>query len=154
MLEKKSPEAGLEYIHNGLSYSSNNPHNSLYSVIVRDNYSNSNIAFFTPDSFSQQLGYLPHRAGNIIAPHLHKRSMREVLFTHEVLFVKKGKVEVYFYDEEKRFLGTEILYAGDVILLCGGGHGFKILEETVMLEVKQGPYMGVIDKERFQGVEK
>lgn len=154
MLEKRSPEAGLTYVHNVSEERPVADNENIYAVILRNEYSNPKISFFTPDSFSQQLGYLPHKSGNIIAPHLHNSSKREVFFTHEVLFLKKGKVEVYFYDEKKEFLGTDILHAGDVILLCGGGHGFKILEEAVMIEVKQGPFMGTDDKTRFQGVEK
>ncbi|MBI3544759.1 MAG: hypothetical protein HY075_15925 [Deltaproteobacteria bacterium] len=144
-MRKETPQTGLEYIYND---------GELYSIILRDEYAGTSINFFTPDSFSQQLGYLPHKAGNIIKPHLHKLSRREVEYTHEVLFIKRGKVLVNFYDKQKAHLGSETLGRGDVILLCGGGHGFKVLEECVMIEVKQGPFMGLEDKERFDGVEK
>jgi len=145
MFRKTNPQLGLEHIYNG---------EELYSVILRDNYASSSIQFFTPDNFSQQLGYLPHKAGNIIKPHLHIQSKREVLYTHEVLFIKKGQVEINFYSNDKEHIGTEVLNGGDVILLCGGGHGFKILKDAVMIEIKQGPFMGLADKERFEGVEK
>jgi hypothetical protein len=145
IVKKDIPQSGLEYIYNNAE---------LYSIILRNDYSGSSIAFFTPDSFSQQLGYLPHKPGNVIKPHLHKLSRREVEYTHEVLFIKRGKVQVNFYDTSKAHIGSEVLNGGDVILLCGGGHGFKVLEETVMIEVKQGPFMGLEDKERFEGVEK
>jgi hypothetical protein len=141
---KEIKEEGLEYIYH---------HGELYCVILRDCYKNDSISFFTPDSFSQQLGYLPHRKGNIIKPHRHKINKREILYTQEVLFLKKGKVKVNFYRDEKTYIGSEILNSGDTILLCGGGHGFEIIEDTIMIEVKQGPYMGVDDKERFEGVE-
>src|SRR6185436_2075732 len=108
------------------------------------------ISFFTPDDFSQQLGYLPHAKGNIIKPHLHKESKREVFFTHEVLFIKKGSVRVNLYDPNKVYIGSETINTGDFILLCGGGHGFEILEDTAMVEIKQGPYLGLEDKERFE----
>ncbi len=67
--------------------------------------------------------------------------------------MKKGKVKVNFYNSNKEYVGSEMIASGDVILLCGGGHGFEIIEETIMIEVKQGPYMGVDDKERFIGIE-
>jgi len=133
---------GLEYIyHEG----------ELYCIILRDNYRSDSVSFFTPNSFSQQLGYLPHRKGHMIKPHRHKVNKREILFTQEVLFIKKGVIKINFYDNDKRNVGSEILNKGDVILLCGGGHGFEILEESVMIEVKQGPYMEIDDKERFDG---
>ena len=143
-MNKEVRAEGLEYVfHEG----------DLYCTILRASYQSGTISFFTPDEYSQQLGYLPHKAGNIIKPHIHKVNRREVLYTNEVLFLRSGKVKVNLYDPEKCFLGTEILLAGDTILLCGGGHGFEILEDTVMIEVKQGPYMGLDDKERFTGVE-
>lgn len=126
----------------------------LYCVILRDNYKNDSITFFTPDTFSQQLGFLPHKKGNIIKPHKHRISKREIMYTQEVLLIKSGAVKVNFYDKTHTLTGSEILKSGDVILLCGGGHGFEILEDTIMIEIKQGPYVGEDDKERFKGVEK
>ena len=55
-----------------------------------------------------------------------------------------------FYDGKCRFQKSAVLEEGDVILLAGGGHGFEILEETVMIEIKQGPYAGDADKTRFE----
>ena len=40
---------------------------------------------------------------------------------------------------------------GEVILLASGGHGFEFLEETEMVEVKQGLNCGEQDKVRFKG---
>ena len=109
--------------------------------------------FLHPIVFRNNFGYLPHKKGNVIKPHKHKINKREILYTHEVLFIKKGKVKVNFYDRDKNTVGSEHLNCGDIILLCGGGHGFEILEETIMIEVKQGPFIGIEDKERFEGVE-
>lgn len=125
----------------------------LICIIVRHSFKANQITFFTEDDTPQQLGYLPHKKGNIIKPHTHKILKREVLHTNEVLFIKKGKVKVNLYNNDQEFIGNEILETGDTIHLSSGGHGFEILEDTVMIEVKQGPYLGVDDKERFQGVE-
>lgn len=72
--------------------------------------------------------------------------------TQEVLFIKKGKLRVDFYDDNEQYLESRILEAGDVILLVSGGHGFTVLEEVEMIEVKQGPYSGDQDKRRFTGI--
>lgn len=141
---KEIKEEGLEYIYY---------EGELYCVILRDNYRSDSIAFFTPNSFSQQLGFLPHKKGDIIKPHRHQISKREILYTQEVLFIKKGKVRVNFYNKEQKYAGSEEIGSGDIILLCGGGHGFEFFEDTVMVEVKQGPYIGIEDKVRFDGVE-
>jgi hypothetical protein len=93
-----------------------------------------------------------HPVGKIISPHVHNIVPREVQYTQEVIFLKKGKVRVDFYDETRNYLESQILEAGDVILLASGGHGFEVLEEVEMIEVKQGPYAGEKDKTLFEPV--
>lgn len=121
----------------------------LLAVVVRANYHKEGIEFFTPNDFSQQLAYMNRPAGYTIAPHIHNRVPREVYYTQEVLFIKKGKVKIEFYDNDRNHVNTCVLLTGDVILLAAGGHGFEMLEPTEMIEVKQGPYAGEHDKTRF-----
>ena len=122
----------------------------ILSIIIRSEYKKNGIEFFTPNNFSQQLAYMNHPAGKIIEPHIHNMIIREVNYTQEVLFIKKGKLRVDFYDNEQFFLESKVLFSGDVILLASGGHGFEVLEEVEMIEVKQGPYSGDNDKTRLQ----
>ena len=119
------------------------------AIILRNQYQKDGIEFFTPDEFPQQLGYMKHKKGHKIKPHLHNKIERTVNFTFEVLFIKSGIVKVNFYDLNKEFIKSDILYKGDVILLAFGGHGFEIMEDSEMIEVKQGPYAGDDDKTRF-----
>jgi mannose-6-phosphate isomerase-like protein (cupin superfamily) len=127
--------------------------NKLLGIIISHNYSESGIHFCTPDSFSQQLAFMKHPAGKTIKPHVHNPVQREVHYTKEVLFIRKGKVRIDFYTDHQQYIESYILETGDVILLSEGGHGFEILEETEMIEVKQGPYAGEKDKTRFDAVE-
>ena len=92
-------------------------------------------------------------SGYVIQPHLHNPVERDVQYTKEVIFVKSGKVRVDFYDEDKNYLESTILQQGDVILLAYGGHGFEMIEDCEMIEVKQGPYAGEKDKTRFDPVD-
>ncbi|MBU1040856.1 MAG: hypothetical protein KKF77_07150 [Proteobacteria bacterium] len=121
----------------------------LVAIIIHAEYCQPGIAFFTPNSFSQQLAAMCHPKGHKIQAHLHKPLPRQVLHTQETLFVKRGVVKVNFYNEQKQYLTTRTLKTGDVILLVSGGHDFEMLEETEMIEVKQGPYAEKEDKERF-----
>lgn len=123
--------------------------NELLAIIISHKFSDPGINFFTPADFSQQLGYICHPAGKIIEPHAHNPVAREVYYTQEVLFIKRGKLRVDFYDKAKHFLKSYILETGDTILLAAGGHGFEVLEDVEMIEVKQGPYSGDTDKTRF-----
>ena len=124
----------------------------LLAVIVSDKFNEQGIHFFTPNELSQQLAYMHHPVGKIIEPHVHNPVHRDVFFTQEVLFIKKGKLRVDFYDDRQQYLESRILESGDVILLVTGGHGFEVLEEIEMIEVKQGPYVGKQDKTRFVGI--
>ena len=126
--------------------------NQIIAIIIKHNYSDNGITFFTPDDFSQQLAYMNHPRGKIIHPHVHNIVKREVLYTKEVLFIKKGKVRVDFYTDDREYICSKILESNDIILLASGGHGFEILEDTEMFEVKQGPYAGDNDKTRFEGI--
>lgn len=122
------------------------------AVIVRRDFHKPGIEFFTPDSFTQQIGYMNRPQGYAIAPHVHTPVPREVLYTCETLFIRRGRLRVDFYDEQQRYLESTILAGGDVILLVQGGHGFEMLEDTEIIEVKQGPYAGERDKRRFDAV--
>jgi len=119
------------------------------AIWVPHHYQAEGIEFFTPDEFSQQLGYMKRSEGYAIPPHVHNPVTREVEFTNEVLFIKSGRVRVDFYDDEHNYLESHVLQSGDVILLAHGGHGFQMLEESEIIEVKQGPYAGEQDKTRF-----
>ncbi|GEM_PF-103071 len=110
------------------------------------------IQFFTPNEYSQQLAFMAWPEGKHIEAHVHNPVSREVQHTLEVLFVRRGRVRADLYDEERQYLESHILGTGDMIFLAAGGHGFKCLEATQMIEVKQGPYVGDQDKTRFQGV--
>jgi hypothetical protein len=122
----------------------------VLGIIVYHGFSKPGIEFFTPDDFSQQLAYMRRPAGYDIAPHVHKLVRREVLYTQETLFIRKGKVRVHFFGEDRKPVCTKVVETGDVILLVSGGHGFEMIEESEILEVKQGPYAGDDDKVRFE----
>lgn len=124
------------------------------AILLRAGFSADGIHFFTPDTFSQQLGYMKRPSGHCIAPHDHNPIPRTIEWTQEVLFIRSGKVRLDLYAPESReYLESRILIPGDVVLLAHGGHGLVMLEESEIIEVKQGPYAGEADKERFAQVD-
>ena len=124
----------------------------MISIIIYSEYKNDGTEFFTPNNFSQQLACISRPKGHKIEAHLHKPVPRNVKYTQETLFIKKGRVKINFYDEDKQHIAVRELKTGDVILLVSGGHDFTMLEDSEIIEVKQGPYAGNGDKERFKGV--
>ena len=125
---------------------------TLLAIIIPNDFDQPGITFCTPGDLSQQLAYMHHLKDHEIAPHVHNVVKREVHYTKETLILRKGRLRVDFYDDNHTYLESRILEAGDVILLASGGHGFKVLEDVEMIEVKQGPYAGDGDKTRFVGV--
>lgn len=127
-------------------------HNQLLALLVSHRFHETGIHFFTPNELSQQLAYMRHPVGKVIQPHVHNPVCRQVQYTQEVLFIKRGKLRVDFYNDQQQYLESRVLEGGDAILLVTGGHGFEVLEEIEMIEVKQGPYVGEQDKTRFIGI--
>lgn len=124
------------------------------AIIIPSEYSYEGIKFFTPNDYSQQLAYMGHKKGHKIQPHIHNAVHRNVRFTQEVLVIKFGKLKVNFYNDNQEYIESYILRAGDIILLASGGHGFEVLEDIEMVEIKQGPYAADNDKTRFEGINK
>lgn len=124
----------------------------MLAMIVRHHFSDPGITFFTDNELSQQMGFMRHPVGKVIEPHVHNHISRHVNYTQEALFIRKGKIRVDFYSDAQKYLFSHVLESGDVILLVSGGHGFEILEEVEMIEIKQGPYAGDRDKTRFKGI--
>ena len=124
--------------------------NELYAIIIRADYDSEGIQFFTPDDFSQQMAFMGHKKGHEIIPHFHNRVERTVHYTQEVLVIRQGVLRVNFYNSDKVRVQTTLLNKDDIILLCNGGHGFEVVEDVKMVEIKQGPYLQENDKVRFE----
>lgn len=106
--------------------------------------------FLTPNHFGQQMGMIVRGAEERVPPHMHLPVIREVRGTTECVLVRKGSCDIDIYDSSRRLMTSRRLNTGDIALLLGGGHGFRMREDTVLFEVKQGPYVGTLDKERFE----
>ena len=127
----------------------------LQALIVRGKYRNKKgITFFTPKDSVQQFGYMKHKKTHIIKPHLHqKRKNTKISHTSEVLLIMKGSIRVDFYNSSKKYLLSKVLREKDIIMLVHGAHGFKVLKDVEMLEVKQGPYSLIRDNIKFEKVD-
>lgn len=124
-------------------------HDQHIATIIRSNYMPDQTTFVTPDSYYQQAGFVVYSKGKTIQRHTHLPLQRHLTGTPETLIVRKGKAEVDLYALDRSILGTWVLEEGDIILLVAGGHGFRLLDDTVLLEIKQGPYTGLKEKETF-----
>jgi len=123
------------------------------AIILRHEFQKDGIEFLTPSDFTQQLGYMKREKDYIIKPHVHNTFNRSITHTKEVLFIKSGKVRVDFYSDDKVYFKSIELIKGDVILLAFGGHGIYMIEESEIIEVKQGPFAEDMDKIKFEPID-
>jgi hypothetical protein len=117
--------------------------------IVRAEYSPEATTFVTPPTTQQQVGFVVYPAGGEVRRHEHVPIERRLVGTTEFLLVRSGRCLIDVYDESRALVATRELAAGDLLLLVGGGHGFRMLEPTTLVEVKQGPYTGLAEKRTF-----
>ena len=126
----------------------------LLALIVRGKYRNrKGITFFTSNESTQQFGYMKHKKKHVVKPHIHKKRLKKIFYTTEVILLLKGILRVDFYNTYQKYLFSKILKAKDIIMLVQGGHGFKTLKNVEMLEIKQGPYDIIRDKIKFESVD-
>lgn len=118
-------------------------------MIVRVEPSPEETTFYTPHHFNLQVGKIVYPAGSEIPRHTHRPVIRHVAGTTEVLVVQKGRMIVDVYGDDHARLCSREVGCGDVVVLLSASHGFRLLEDTVLLEVKQGPYVGLHEKEHF-----
>jgi hypothetical protein len=119
------------------------------AYIIRAELLPDRTTFLTPPEFKQQVGYIVYPRGGEVPRHVHRDLDRRLTGTSEVLIVRSGRCEIDVYNDDRELVATRELAVGDVMLMVGGGHGFRMLEDTVFLEVKQGPYTGIDEKARF-----
>lgn len=117
--------------------------------VIRPDTLPQKTTFLTPSDFKQQVGFVVYPANGEVQRHVHLPLERHLTGTSEVVIVKKGRCLMDVYTDDRELVTTRELRVGDIMLLVAGGHGFRMLEDTVLLEVKQGPYTGIDEKVRF-----
>ena len=122
--------------------------NNILAILIPNEHHSEGIEFITDNSEYQQVAVMHHTKGHIITPHFHNKIYREVYYTNETLIIKKGILRVFLFESNEVVYNFEIK-KGDIITLLSGGHGFEVIEDVDMVEIKQGPYLGDIDKTRF-----
>lgn len=119
----------IEYIKKG---------EEILAIIIGSRDSNNCLEFPTPNEFPLQLGLHNRPKGEYIKAHTHMPFKNLNIESQEIFVVEKGKLLIELYHGKTKHTGV-ILTKGNVILLnCG--HSIKFLEDTKMIEVKQGPY--------------
>ena len=114
----------------------------IYAVIIRNTLPHRGYNFVSENTDSMQVGVNHYESGANIRAHFHLPVERALSDTLEVLHFDSGACLMAIYDEnQKKFFETQVS-GGDTVVLMKGGHGFKVLEPTRIIEVKQGPYLG------------
>ena len=122
---------------------------TLIAIVIRKDFNPEGINFISKEDFPLQVGVSGYKKGSRIKPHVHLEKEIRINKVQEVIYVKKGSLRVDFYDLDADKFSSTTLSIGDTILFVDGGHGFEVLEDTEIIEVKQGPYSGKKDDKRF-----
>jgi hypothetical protein len=124
---------------------------SMLAIIIRneDLTLSNNIVFFTSKDEEFQFGAMHRNEGYKIDRHLHPRQQRIINRTSELLLVRGGSVRVDFYNNDRKWIASEIVKDGEFLLSFDGGHSFEFIESSMIIELKQGPYDLLTDKIRF-----
>ena len=123
---------------------------TILAYIIRETAAHQKTVFATPPALELQVGFVVYPAGGVITAHAHAPISRKIERTCEVIVVKTGRCEVDLYADDRHPVATRELRQGDVLILVSGGHGFRMKEDTVLFEVKQGPYFGEAEKKCLQ----
>lgn len=115
----------------------------IAAIIIKSTFQEPGAHFPTPEYFNLQVGIHNRPAGTAIKPHVHKtiKELRDVP-VQEFFILEKGRVRVDLFSREEKFIAACELEAGDSAIIISG-HGMEFLEESRIVEVKQGPYRGV-----------
>ena len=125
-----------------------------FAIVVRkkNQFRKKGVIFVTKKHEYLQLGFLKHKKNHIIIPHQHKKKIRKIPISTEVLIIRSGEIKAIFYDFNNKTINKDtFLKRGDIIILLQGGHGFQVLKNAEIIEIKQGPYVNIKnDKKMIQ----
>ena len=122
-------------------------YNNILAIIINDHPNET--TFVTDSTYIQQVGYIVLKQGDTIQKHYHAPIVKTVVGLSEVLYVQSGKCIVHFYDQNQEFVTDLEIVSGNLLVIIAGGHGFTMLEDTVLIETKNGPYLGDSERIRF-----
>ena len=126
----------------------------LFAYLINEKiFANLGVNFVTPNFFSLQLGFINHKKNHIVKPHTHNKFLRKIKKTTEILFIKKGILRVDFYINKKTYLFSHLIKKNQILILLTGSHGFKVIKDSSIIEVKQGPFSSILDKSKFEPVD-
>jgi hypothetical protein len=121
----------------------------ILAYVVRAATKPERTTFVTPPDAPFQLGFIVYPKGGEVARHFHKPVERHLTSTSEAILVRAGACEVDFFDDAHALIATVPLGVGDLVMTLAGGHGYRMTDDCVLMEIKQGPYPGLDEKERF-----
>ena len=110
------------------------------------------LSFTNDNEFLQVVTWGHYEKGKYLQDHWHNEFERTALRTYEVVYVVKGAIEARLFDFNLVPVETLVVSQGEMLILLESAHGYTILEEdTTVIEIKNGPFMGVDkDKTKFQ----
>ena len=118
------------------------------AIIIKANDVVSSTTFFSDPLDELQLGLIATNQLRGIPKHKHLSYERKLNQTSEFLLIRNGSCKINLWGTLDEDVQSFVLNKGDGILLLGGIHSIDSQSDQLqILEVKQGPYAGSLDKE-------
>ena len=135
--------------NNGVEVFNDPKTGKLLAMVIRGNFAGQKYNFLTSPESAMQLGVNSYQSGEKIKAHSHVEREKQIFQSQECLVLRKGHMLFYIFDADKNLVAKTDLFAGDIAFQSSGGHGFEVLADTQIIEIKQGPFGGEKDKIRF-----
>lgn len=117
--------------------------NEIAAVLIPKDFAvDEGIKFYSKKNDEFQIGLMRRPKEYKISPHYHTKKIREIKHTSEALIVKKGSIKCCFFNQnDKNDTKSIIINEGDILIILKYAHSFDFLEESEVVEIKQGPFI-------------
>ena len=113
----------------------------LVAIVFKYSDLQSGTKFYTEKDLPIQFASMQRSKGEVVKIHTHNKRKSFIENTTEILVIKSGNLKISLIGEDKQFISEVELNSNDIIILYRGYHGISFLEDTIMFEFKQGPYL-------------
>ncbi len=114
----------------------------LYAVYFDVMEANEGLSFISEDNDFIQVGIWNYQPNKVLPAHFHNEYIREATRTCESIYIVKGKVKCNIYTKSGKLINTFTLNKNKMAIQLYGVHEYIILEKSIVIETKNGPYFG------------
>lgn len=121
----------------------------IYAILASSNEIKEGSDWFGSQFESLQASRMKYEAGKSFRIHHHILNPRLIKRTQEAFIVISGMIAVDIYDKMGLLIGSLNAAPGEAIFVYRGGHGVRLLEDSIVYEIKAGSFSYVSEDKEF-----